>query len=230
MTNSRIGTFSSSSIWKLMTNGKAKDSLGKPALTYIKEKRYESKLGREIANEQGKRPTSWGDLVEQVAFVQLDNVENANEKERLSHPDLPWTGQPDYTNIELVGDIKCPFSLLSFCEMYEIETGEELKTIKPEYYWQLVSNSILANKQECELTIFVPLQEQLELIRELSKSIDGEEQNKFAWVNWAQDNELPYLLPDSYYKPLKQIKFTPSEQDKKDLIKRVTLATELLKS
>jgi hypothetical protein len=143
---------------------------------------------------------------------------------------LPWTGQPDYTNKELVGDIKCPFTLLSFCEMYEIETGDELKTIKPEYYWQLVSNAILANKQECELTIFVPLQEQLELIRDLSKSIDGEEQNKFAWVNWAQDNELPYLLPNSYYRPLKQIRFTPSEQDKKDLIKRVTLATTNLRT
>lgn len=52
----RAGTFSSSNIYKLMTNGKAADSLGKPALTYIEETRYEMRLGRSLSTDQSSRP------------------------------------------------------------------------------------------------------------------------------------------------------------------------------
>lgn len=228
--NSRIGNFSSSSIWKLMTNGKAKDSFGKPALTYIQEKIYEKRLGRSLQNEQNSRATSWGNLIEDVALTQLQNVQNANEMERLKYPDLPWSGQPDYVTFDTVGDIKNPFTLKSFCEMYEIETAEELKKLKPEYYWQLVSNSILANKENCELIIFTPLQKQLELIRELASNTEEENQGEFAWINWAKDEELPFLHPESFYKPIKSLKFKPLEGDKRALIERVKKANKILKS
>jgi len=230
MSNSRTGTFSSSSIYKLMTNGKAKDSLGKPCLEYIQEKTFEKRLGRELSNETNVRPTSWGKLVEDVAFVQLGEVQNANEQDRLFHPDLAWSGQPDYTTKDTVGDIKSPYTLKSFCELYEINTAEELKKAKPEYYWQLVSNSILENKKYCELVIFVPYQSQLSLIRELASVITESEQNQFAWINWANDDELPYILENGYYKPLKKLKFKPIDGDKEKLIERVKMATKLLNS
>jgi hypothetical protein len=226
--NSRIGNFSSSSIWKLMTNGKAKDSVGKPFDDYVKEKIFEKRVNRQLQNEQNSRATSWGNLIEDVAFIQLQNVQNANKMDRLKHPDLHWVGQPDYITDNIVGDIKCPFTLKSFCEMYEIETAEELKKVKPEYYWQLVSNSILAGKENCELTIFVPLENQLELIKELARNVEEENQNQFAWINWAKNEELPFLYPNSYYRPIKNLTFTPLENDKNLLLERVEKASKIL--
>jgi len=227
--NSRIGTFSSSSIWKLAKKGKAKESLGKPALTYIQEKILEKRLGRQLENESISHALSWGNLCEDVALATL-GLANQNHNERLKYPNLEWTGQPDYILENLVGDIKCPFTLKSFCEMYEIQTAEDLKKIRQEYYWQLVSNAILAKKEECELTIFVPYLEQLELIRELARAMPESEQNQFAWVNWAKDIELPYLIKGSCYNQTKQIKFKPLKGDVEFLIKRIKFANLKLKN
>lgn len=221
MSNERAGNFSSSSIWKLMTNGKAKGSVGKPFQTYVKQKVYEARIGRQLENEAYSHATSWGNLVEQVAFAQLSNVKNGNLLERFKHPFHRWSGQPDYLSAEIVGDIKCPFTLLSFCELYEINSGEELKEQKPEYYWQLISNAILTNKKVCELTIFCPLEEQIELIRQLA-----EQEKEAQWVFYANHNQLPFLAKTDYYKPIKQIKFTPTEEDINALIERVKKAEE----
>ena len=60
----RAGTFSSSAIYKLTTNGKAKGELGKPALTYIRETQIELRLGRALNTDLSSRPALWGTFVE----------------------------------------------------------------------------------------------------------------------------------------------------------------------
>ena len=92
----RAGRFTSSKIAALMSNGKVKGTLGKPALTYIKEKYFEVKLGRRLDNETNARPTSWGNLVENIAFEQLSTDYNQVSQETIQHPAIEnWSGSPD---------------------------------------------------------------------------------------------------------------------------------------
>ena len=117
-------------------------------------------------------------------------------------------------------------TLKSFCTFYECETIEEVRDKHKDgedYYWQLVSNSILLNTKYAELIIYVPYYYELVQIRELANNYDGD-QNKVAWINWAGDDDLPYIPEESEYKNLKVIRFEVPESDKKALTERVNAA------
>lgn len=227
--STRVGNFSSSNIWKLMTTDKSGKNFGKPALTYIEEKKMEIRLGRQLQNEVNSHETSWGNLVEQRAFDLLPLGYRLESKVRLVHPTIErWTGAPDLANDTTTGDVKCPFTLKSFCTMVDLFNDlEKFKEEKPEYYWQLVSNSILANKDCAELVVYVPYKSELQEIRELANNFDGD-QNKIAWVNWANDNDLPYLIEDGHYKNLNTLTFKVDEYDKVALTQAVEMAIKLL--
>lgn len=228
----RIGTFSSSSIWKLMSKGKKAGAVGKPFNDYVQDKIYEVRTGVEMQKESNARPLAWGNLIEEVAFSNLKGATNANELPRYTHPTLPWTGRPDHLYPDTVGDIKSPWTPKSFCILADIlmseNIGEKLKIKKPEYYWQLVSNSILTGLPNCELAIYIPYKFQLPFIRELASQQDEEIQNKFAFIHWASDEELPHIIKGKYYKQMYIGRFTPPEEDKKALIARVEMASEML--
>lgn len=226
---SRIGNFTSSNIWKLMTTDRSGKGFGKPALTYIEEKKMEIRLGRQLQNEVSSHETSWGNLVEQRAFDLIPLGYRLESKVRLIHPTIErWTGAPDLANEDTTGDVKCPFTLKSFCTMIDLFNDlERFKEEKPEYYWQLVSNSILANKEYAELIVYVPYKNELAEIREMANNFDGD-QNKIAWVNWAQDDDLPYLIEGNYYKNINVLRFKVSETDKAELTSVVKKALELL--
>jgi hypothetical protein len=231
MKNQRFGNFSSSEIHKLTKPGRAKDAeFSAPGLTYIKEKSFELKLGRALSSEQGARATSWGTFVEERAFKLLDMSYKLESKIRLAHPTVKhWTGAPDTIRREVVGDIKCPWTLKSFCESIEaMEKGvAEFKSVRPEYYWQLVSSAILTGKDKAEIIIYVPYLSELEEIREDANNYDGD-QNKIAFINWAGDNELPYLIDGGHYKNLNKLEFEIPLEDKVFLTDRVELAIKLL--
>ena len=248
---SRHGNFSSSEIYKLIPFGKREmtdeeitehkklnpkskartiqSGFSALGLTYIKQKKYERKLRRPLSKENGGRPNNWGTFVESIAFEKLPLEYSLVSRKRYKHPSLPWTGVPDIkeVSIEMVGDIKCPYSLESFCDLYSYIENETLKENKPEFYWQLVSNSVLTGLKNAELWIYCPLISELDMIRDKVANLD-EGQNKVAFINWAEDNELPYLPLDCEYKSMKGFRFEVPEEDKQFLIERVTLATEYL--
>lgn len=230
----RAGRFTSSAISALMSNGKAKDTFGKPFYTYVEEKYFETKLGRRLDNETNSRPMSWGNLVENQAFELLGTEYNKVSQETIIHPEIEqWSGSPDLLKYDeglTVGDIKCPMTLKSFCTFYECKNIDEVREKHrdgEDYYWQLVSNSILLNTKYAELIIYVPYQEELEVIREAARNFDGD-QNKIAWVNWANDDDLPYIIPGIFYKNLKIIRFEVPQSDKDALTERVKAAVEEL--
>ena len=66
----RIGRFTSSQIWKLMTDGRSENGLGAPAITYIEEKRAERCLGRSIDLGAHSQALTWGKVMEVVGFEQ----------------------------------------------------------------------------------------------------------------------------------------------------------------
>ena len=230
----RIGNFTSSKIAALLTKGKDGKSFGKPALTYINEKNRERKLGRSITTESNARPLSWGKLVERQCFDLLGLEYKLCSKDTITHPKYPyWSGSPDMEKFDdgkTVVDIKCPITLNSFCDFVDAGNITEIRKKHldgEQYYWQLVSNSILLNASYAELIIYCPYQSELKAIRELAENYDGN-QKPFAWVNWAEDIELPYLVDGGHYKNLNVFRFEVPEADKKLLEQAVVAAGAML--
>lgn len=229
-TGIRVANFTSSKIYQLMTNGKAAGTLGKPALSYIEEKYFEELLGRTIDTETNARPIAWGKLVEQRAFDILGTEYKIVSTDTLQHPTIKrWKGSPDlekYDEGKTVCDIKCPITPLSFCRFYECADVDEVRENHPDgekYYWQLVSNAILTGARFAELIVYMPFKTELEHIREMANTYDGD-QNKMAWINWATDDDLPYLMEGGFYSNRKVIRFEVSEVDKMALTARVNMA------
>lgn len=224
-----VGNFTSSQIYKLMTVSTDKKSLGKPALTYIEEKRMELRLGRSLQKENGSYECSWGKLVEKRAFDLLDTSYELVSADRLNHPTLlHWTGTPDFLKDEdTVGDIKCPFTLKSFCTTVDVfPIAEKVKVVKPEYYWQLVSNSILTGRDVAELVVYVPFFSELAEIKTMAWQ--SEDDLKVDWLKWISDDELPYLMDFGHYTNKNILRFEVPKEDKELLTETVKKATELL--
>lgn len=234
----RFGTFSSSQIWKLMTNDRSGKGFGAPALKYLRQVQHEINLGRAINKETNARACSWGNICEQRVHEILPLEYSLVSTERLFHPDIPfYSGAPDLIKELTVCDCKAPFSLEVFCDKIEaLQNVEVYKKEYPEDFYQHISNAILLEANGTKIThfeavVYCPYQSELEAIRELARNWDDENQNQFAFVNWSGDNELPYLPNDcKAYKNLNIIKFEISEEDKQALTERVIAAGLLLKS
>ena len=235
MNKIRVGSFTSSDIYQLMTVNRRGDGWGVPALKYIKQKQWEKKLYRSLDTDMRSKPTSWGTLLESRAYQLIPSFETRIQStETLSHPEIEgWVGTPDYTSPDLVGDIKCPWTLLNFCGLVDaLEKGQEmaekgLKDEFPMYYWQLVSNAVLTGKKFGELTVYCPFQDELEEIRDLARRQD-EDQERYAFINFALDDDLPYLLKEGEYKNINQLRFEIPEADKLQLTEVVKKAKLLL--
>ena len=213
-------------------------------MTYIKEKSYEVRLGQNLDSNQSSKATSWGNVVEAYAYskIKSDDLEPtariASDKRR-KHPSLMWTGASDFENDTLVGDIKCPFTRKSFCEQVdiyeEVRNGniEAFKAAKPEYYWQLVSNCILANKDFAMAVVYCPKEDDvLEILSESNLEYDANHSESLNQakekVKWLTLEETPYLKNDCAYSDINSVKFKIPQDDKDFLTERVELAQKEL--
>jgi hypothetical protein len=226
----RTANFSSSSIWKLTKSGRGKDDyFGSPALTYIEEKRMESRLGLPLSTEHNASPTNWGKLVEALAFDRLPLDYRLVSDVRYSHPSITnWTGMPDVVNADVSGDIKAPFTRKAFCGLVDAmsEGPEAVKDHSPEYYWQIVSNCILTGKSKGGLFVYCPYKSNLLEIRDRAAGWLGEENMTF--INYMNDNELPYLKENGHYKDYNELIFDVPKEDVEFLTDRVQEAVKLL--
>ncbi len=232
MNDIRNGNFTSSEIWKLCTQDKSKTSFGKPALTYIREKNFERNLGRSLDTDNSTRPMLWGVLVETRVHKILPFDYILASLETISHPSIEyWKGSPDMTTKDAVCDIKCP-QLKSFCELVEVmrsdDPAENLKKEFPEYFWQLVSNSILTGKKFAELIVYVPYRDELTEIKYSAENYDGDDQAKYLFIYHAFDDDLPYLIEGRSYKNLNILRWEVSQEDKDFLTARVQEAGKFL--
>lgn len=213
-----------------MADGRGKDDIGKPFYNYVQEKVWENRTGREITKTSNARPLAWGQFMEGVAFEKMDLKYDLVSKERIVHPDLPWSGMPDLRVQGLIGDIKNPWTIKSFCALVDsISQGvEAFKENHKEYYWQLGSNAALAEVDRVLIAVHVPYKDELEGIRERADYWSGD-QNEVAFVGWAPDEHLPYILRDHYYKDLNLFEFEFPKKDIDALTARVELAAKELK-
>lgn len=234
MDSIRNGNFTSSEIVALTTNGKAKGTFGKPFYTYVEECNMERRLGRSISTEHEARPTTWGNLVEQRAFDLLSTAYSYIGKETITHPYIDnWYGSPDTKEEDSAGDIKCPWTLKSFCQLVDswhsggIEAIRENHKDGEKFYWQITSNAILLNKPYGELIVYCPYQAEIQEIKELASSV-GDSGADTKWIYWAQDEQLPYIPDGGYYKNLNVFRFPIPQRDKDFLTERVIEGSKLL--
>lgn len=257
----RNGCFSSSEIVALTTVGKREmtpaELAGRPktgkgssaktisdstilsqtAITYIKKKNYERRLGRSLLNASSGKPQQWGNLVEETVFGILPLSYTLNSQETLKHAQYGdfWVGSPDGFKLDAgktVVDIKCPYTHLSFCDLvaplYEGLLGNDamayIRANHDEgdtYYWQLVSNAIIGGCDHAELIIYMPYLSEINDLRAIAEG-----NPECGWVQWALD--LPYLPDNCYYKNLNIIRFDIPQEDKDFLTECVVNASKQL--
>lgn len=228
----RIGNFTSSEIVALTKSGKGQ-TFGQAALTYISECNMERRLMRSLTTESNARPLIWGKFMESRAFEMLGTEYTLTSKSTKIHPEFNfWSGSADGTTYDSVYDIKCPLTLKSFCEFADCKDITEFRENTKDgekYYWQLVSNSILENKNIAELIYYVPYKSELaEIKQEVNDYIGDLSLNSLAWINFASDDELPYLPDNGYYKNITKLSFEVPKSDKEFLTDRVKEASKLL--
>jgi len=204
----RIGNFTSSQMYRLM-------GAPKPRKTYIEECNFERKLGRSLGNESNARPTTWGKLLEERCFELLGLEYQLISQETIVHNDFDsWSGSPDGIKKDAVIDIKCPFTLKSFCQLVAIDSVESLKDEYPEYYWQLVSNAILTDMNKAELIVYCPYQSELNDIRIMCDVKPANELYNHYWIANSNDSELPYLIEGKDYQNLNIFEFDILDSEK----------------
>jgi hypothetical protein len=232
----RIGNFTSGSISPLTTSGRAKGSLGAPALNYIEEKNMERLLGRSLQDEVTARPLQWGKLLEGRVFDLLGLDYTLTSTETDVHPEIDfWAGSKDGTREgeeRAVIDIKCPITLKSFMQLvkplYDGLTGmEAMQAVRDnhksgeDYYWQLVSNACIIGAEWAELIVYMPYESELP---EIKMRAEGE----VFWIWAALQDELPYILDGGRFQNINVIRFQVPQSDKDFLTERVMKAGELL--
>lgn len=238
----RIGNFTSSEIVALTKKAKNGKDLGAPALTYIEETNMERRLGRSLTDEVVAKAFTWGHLLEGRVFDLLGLEYSLTSTETKLHPTIPyWAGSKDgdKDHGRTIMDIKCPITLKSFCQLVQplydgLQGIAAISAIRDnhkdgeKYYWQLVSNSILDNSQFAELIVYMPYRSELEDIRQMAQSVEGSEMSKHYWIAMANEDELPHLLDDGYYKNINIIRFEVPEADKNFLTECVKTAGSML--
>jgi len=229
----RTAKFTSSEIWKLMTDGKKAGDIGKPAQTYIKAKQYEHRLQRRLSSNVFSYATSWGQFMENyVNEHHLPPSLKMTSQDFICHPELThFGGSPDIIAETTVYDIKNPFTLLSFCDMIEcLKQGvEAFKSEMPEYYWQLVSNAILTDKKRIGLIVFVPYESELVEVWGMAENFEPESDPfQFKWIYDSKKEKLPYLIDGGHYQNLNIFEFDLIESDATDLINRIAKYSPLI--
>jgi hypothetical protein len=234
----RIGNFTSSEIVALTKKAKDGKSFGAPALTYIEETNMERLLGRSLTTEADARALSWGKLLEPRVFDLLGIEYSLSSKETIVHPTIPyWAGSPDGSKKNTTAEFKAPLTLKSFCQLvqplYEGITGvDAMNKIREDhkdgekFFWQTVSNAIMQGNRFGELIVYMPYHSELDAIRTMARH--HEQAGKYKWIDYASDDELPYLIEGGYYKNLNIIRFEIPEADKKFLTDCVKKAGEML--
>lgn len=234
----RVGNFSSSEIFALNTLSRDKQKFGIPALTYIKKKNQERRLGRSIQTESNAKSLTWGKILEARVFDLLGIEYSLLSLETVIHPDYDfWCGSADGMKEDegrTVIDIKCPITLDSFCDLVDplydgLNGMEAINKIRDthksgeQYYQQLVSNAIINDCKYAELIVYMPYESE---IPEIKKEVDG--MPNCYWIAMAGDDELPFIKDKGFYKNLNIIRFEVPEEDKELLTTNVVKAGKLL--
>lgn len=227
------------------------DGFGAPFFTYIEECVMERFFKNNLENENEVKAFSWGKLCELIVHDKLSNDYIMKSEITEVHPEYSeWCGTPDGIKlkngiVDTITDIKCPLTRKGFYNLIKnlydfdgiivskkehVNGNEIIQLVRSQskegekYYWQLVSNSCILNAKYAELIVFMPYFEEIEEIKEYNRNL---EKPYFA-IEYAKENELPFIYKESGIDNINIIRFEVPESDKEFLKSRVKAAIELI--
>ena len=228
----RVGRFTSSMVHTLIKKGRSAE-FSAPGIKYINEKRHERKLMRSLDTGAYSRASAWGLFLEQFVFSHFMGMRyvmcadktalNSSIDNHAGSADLIIPG-------ELVADIKC-FQPRKFCLIADCFLLEDLEQFKKDFaaeYWQLVSNAMIHKVTRAESIVFMPTEENLVEIREMSHNYEGPDKWKYRFIVESDDYELAYIPNGSKYNSMYRFEFEVPQADIDLLTERLALAEDEL--
>lgn len=175
----RLGKFTSSQLSDLMKSGKKKDEMfGDAAKTLMESVASERMLREDVKNNEqlfeaylehtdsSNKYTDWGHACEGKARKMFEKEYNVvvQETDCIDHPEIEWlAGSPDGViltedgeAVEAVIEIKCPLPKTHVKYFARIKNSDDLKKVKPEYYWQVQNNMFVTGAQYCYFISYCP--------------------------------------------------------------------------
>lgn len=223
----RYECFTSSEISALCTWDKAHKNPGKPFYTYIEERRKQRRAKKGFAS-QGSVATKWGNYFEPLAFQRYKQVSGLHlisysnyQTDFKTSPLANHGGTPDFSSFDssIAGSIKCPFTESAFIDLFDlcVEQDPELfKKENPDYFWQLLSDSIVLGAKECHLVPYMPYEDEV---------MDLVSDSEFYWLQ-----NPPGLRRDTEFTDIKSWVFEPPKEDIAFLSERIEMANKELES
>lgn len=146
--HSRLAKFTSSDIYRLITDGTLK--------TYVREKVGEELTGKSAKGEVDTEATRWGAFHEADAlmkFGQKHGLEFLITQQLITEngsrfgctPDglIPLRESPDQTEWEVESvEVKCPPTYANYIGLFECQTPMDLKDENKMYYWQCLDQMV----------------------------------------------------------------------------------------
>ena len=157
---SRMGRFSCSQLYRLMTEPKSKadkeaGNLSEGANTYVMECIAEKITGLPAKEDFTSKYTEWGIENEPIAIGIYDELQNVKT---LQEGYIPYGdnfgGSPDGL-IEVAGgiEIKCPYTITNHLKHI---VSEDLKGDCKEYYWQIIGYLLITGREWWDFVSYHP--------------------------------------------------------------------------
>jgi hypothetical protein len=169
----RLYKFTSSNIYKLLTEPQSKAAKEAGELSATAKKYILEKIAEELgANdpEFSSKATDWGNINEplakewyeiktgrkvgEVGFCSVDDFFGGSPDAAVWDPSIGNYQDQGIVNCAL--EIKCPYSPSNHLNHCLITDAEKFKAIAPAYYWQCVSHMMVLKVDYCDFVSFDP--------------------------------------------------------------------------
>lgn len=154
--DARLGKFSASQFYRLMTEPKKKEdkeagNLSQGALTYVYECVAERLTGQRAKQEFTSRFTEHGENMEPIAKQVYNTVFGVSIVDSEYIPRDEYSGgSPDgLIGADGIIEIKCPYTITSHLE-HKLNNLKD----KPEYYWQCLGYLLITGRQWIDFVSF----------------------------------------------------------------------------
>lgn len=178
----RLGKFTGSEVGRLMKAGKGKDEyFGKDALSYTNEVVAERLLNPSVVMldelfeeylmqvTASSKAMAWGNDQEMNARTLYSKVTGRKVTSCGAVELSEWfASSPDGVCLDDNGciEIKCPTSKVHTEYLLNVQTAEELKAVRPLYYWQCIAHMAVTGADWCDWVSYCPFsQKPLHIVR-----------------------------------------------------------------
>lgn len=172
----RLGNITGSSVGKLMGKGRAKDALfSQTGYAYLFQIAAERMIPEVILNDEELLKVYLDEVNVSTKAIRIGNEREDDARElyqeqtqnivmqvgSCKHPTIPhFASSPDGILESGDGDgcieIKCPMPSTYMEYAASISCAEDLKTVKPEYYWQCMAHMACTGADFCDFIAYCP--------------------------------------------------------------------------